>query len=208
MTSATCGGLTRRIDNGRRDAKRRTRSATPCRSLRCPPLKTAGPRSNMGQFSTKFAPVAGSVPGETQHSARIRASARSRKPPISVGRRSTRSSRTRRLPKPRWRPGAHDRKHDRCPAPDQMLTDVVRRRFNVSPSGSQAMGEFDAAGVTLISEQQRHQFGKAMMQMTAVFAEREWSMIRSRLMAGLDHVGAHRWAGMSRMPYGHTCRRS
>jgi DNA invertase Pin-like site-specific DNA recombinase len=59
---------------------------------------------------------------------------------------------------------------------------------------AQAMAELDAAGVALISEQQgvdgTTPFGKAMMQMAIVFAELERSMIRSRVMAGLDRVRA------------------
>jgi DNA invertase Pin-like site-specific DNA recombinase len=56
------------------------------------------------------------------------------------------------------------------------------------------MAELDAAGVALISEQQgvdgTSPFGKAMMQMATVFAELERSMIRSRVIAGLDRVRA------------------
>ena len=54
------------------------------------------------------------------------------------------------------------------------------------------MAELDAAGVARISEQQgidaTGPFGRAMMQMATVFAELERSMIRSRVMAGLDRV--------------------
>jgi DNA invertase Pin-like site-specific DNA recombinase len=95
---------------------------------------------------------------------------------------------------------------DMRPAFDQMLKDAVRRRFDVCLVWSmdrlgrsvlhvaQAMAELDAAGVALISEQQgvdgTTPFGKAMMQMATVFAELERSMIRSRVMAGLDRVRA------------------
>lgn len=93
---------------------------------------------------------------------------------------------------------------DKRPAFDHMLKDAVRRRFDVCLVWSmdrlgrsvlhvaQAMAELDAAGVALISEQQgvdgTSPFGKAMMQMATVFAELERSMIRSRVMAGLDRV--------------------
>src|ERR1700733_1522872 len=93
---------------------------------------------------------------------------------------------------------------DKRPAFDQMLKDAMRRRFDVLLIWSmdrlgrsvlhvaQAMAELDAAGVALISEQQgidgTGPFGRAMMQMATVFAELERSMIRSRVMAGLDRV--------------------
>jgi DNA invertase Pin-like site-specific DNA recombinase len=95
---------------------------------------------------------------------------------------------------------------DKRPAFDQMLKDAMRRRFDVLLVWSmdrlgrsvlhvaQAMAELDAAGVALISEQQgidaTGPFGRAMMQMATVFAELERSMIRSRVMAGLDRVRA------------------
>jgi DNA invertase Pin-like site-specific DNA recombinase len=95
---------------------------------------------------------------------------------------------------------------DKRPAFDQMLKDAMRRRFDVLLIWSmdrlgrsvlhvaQAMAELDAAGVALISEQQgidgTGPFGRAMMQMATVFAELERSMIRSRVVAGLDRVRA------------------
>src|ERR1700688_2292828 len=95
---------------------------------------------------------------------------------------------------------------DKRPAFDQMLKDAMRRRFDVLLIWSmdrlgrsvlhvaQAMAELDAAGVALISEQQgidaTGPFGRAMMQMATVFAELERSMIRSRVMAGIDRVRA------------------
>jgi DNA invertase Pin-like site-specific DNA recombinase len=95
---------------------------------------------------------------------------------------------------------------DKRPAFDQMLKDAMRRRFDVCLVWSmdrlgrsvlhvaQAMAELDAAGVAPISEQQgidaTGPFGRAMMQMATVFAELERSMIRSRVMAGLDRVRA------------------
>jgi DNA invertase Pin-like site-specific DNA recombinase len=95
---------------------------------------------------------------------------------------------------------------DKRSAFEQMLKDAVRRRFDVLLIWSmdrlgrsvlhvaQAMAELDAAGVALISEQQGIDgtglFGRAMMQMATVFAELERSMIRSRVVAGLDRVRA------------------
>ena len=95
---------------------------------------------------------------------------------------------------------------DKRPAFDQMLKDAMRRRFDVCLVWSmdrlgrsvlhvaQAMAELDAAGVALISEQQgidaTGPFGRAMMQMATVFAELERSMIRSRVMAGIDRARA------------------
>jgi DNA invertase Pin-like site-specific DNA recombinase len=107
---------------------------------------------------------------------------------------------------------------DKRPAFDQMLKDAVRRRFDVLLIWSmdrlgrsvlhvaQAMAELDAAGVALISEQQgvdgTTPFGKAMMQMATVFAELERSMIRSRVMAGLDRVRAQGKKSLGRPPIG------
>jgi DNA invertase Pin-like site-specific DNA recombinase len=95
---------------------------------------------------------------------------------------------------------------DKRPAFNQMLKDAMRRRFDVLLVWSmdrlgrsvlhvaQVMAELDAASVALISEQQgidaNGPFGRAMMQMATVFAELERSMIRSRVMAGLDRVRA------------------
>jgi DNA invertase Pin-like site-specific DNA recombinase len=107
---------------------------------------------------------------------------------------------------------------DKRPAFDQMLKDAVRRRFDVLLIWSmdrlgrsvlhvaQAMAELDAAGVALMSEQQgvdgTTPFGKAMMQMATVFAELERSMIRSRVMAGLDRVRAEGKKSLGRPPIG------
>jgi DNA invertase Pin-like site-specific DNA recombinase len=93
---------------------------------------------------------------------------------------------------------------DKRPAFEQMLNDAMRRRFDVLLVWSmdrlgrsvlhvaQAMAELGVAGVALISEQQgidgTGPFGRAMMQMATVFAELERSMIRSRVMGGLDRV--------------------
>jgi DNA invertase Pin-like site-specific DNA recombinase len=107
---------------------------------------------------------------------------------------------------------------DKRPAFDQMLKDATRRRFDVLLIWSmdrlgrsvlhvaQAMAELDAAGVALISEQQgidaTGPFGRAMMQMATVFAELERSMIRSRVMAGLDRVRAEGRKSLGRPPIG------
>jgi DNA invertase Pin-like site-specific DNA recombinase len=107
---------------------------------------------------------------------------------------------------------------EKRPAFDQMLKDAMRRRFDVLLIWSmdrlgrsvlhvaQAMAEMDAAGVALISEQQgidgTGPFGRAMMQMATVFAELERSMIRSRVMAGLDRVRAEGIKKLGRPPVG------
>jgi DNA invertase Pin-like site-specific DNA recombinase len=107
---------------------------------------------------------------------------------------------------------------DKRPAFDQMLKDAVRRRFDVCLVWSmdrlgrsvlhvaQAMAELDAAGVALISEQQgvdgTTPFGRAMMQMATVFAELEKSMVRARVMAGLDRVRAEGRKSLGRPPVG------
>ena len=73
---------------------------------------------------------------------------------------------------------------------------------------AQAMAELDAAGVALIGEQQgidaTGPFGRAMMQMATVFAELERSMIRSRVMAGLDRVRAEGKKTLGRPQVGRT----
>src|ERR1700741_2177907 len=93
---------------------------------------------------------------------------------------------------------------DQRPAFDQMLKDAVRGRFGVLMVWSidrlgrsvlhvaNAMGELDAAGVALYSDQQAidstSPFGKAMIQMACVFGELEREMIRARVVAGLNRV--------------------
>jgi DNA invertase Pin-like site-specific DNA recombinase len=93
---------------------------------------------------------------------------------------------------------------DQRPAFDQMLKDAVRGRFGVLMVWSidrlgrsvlhvaNAMGELDAAGVALYSDQQAidstSPFGKAMIQMACVFGEVEREMIRARVVAGLNRV--------------------
>jgi DNA invertase Pin-like site-specific DNA recombinase len=93
---------------------------------------------------------------------------------------------------------------DQCPAFDQMLKDAVRRRFDVLMVWSidrlgrsvlhvaNALAELDTAGVVLYSDQQAIDSttptGRAMIQMASVFGEQERSIIRSRVLAGLDRV--------------------
>lgn len=107
---------------------------------------------------------------------------------------------------------------DKRPAFDQMLRDAGRRRFDILAVWSidrlgrsvlhvsQAMAELDAAGVALISEQQgidaTGPFGRAMMQMATVFAELERSMIRARVMAGIERVRAENKKSLGRPPVG------
>src|SRR4051812_43439878 len=93
---------------------------------------------------------------------------------------------------------------DKRPAFDQMLKDAVRRRFDVLMVWSidrlgrsvlhvaNALAELDAAGVALYSDQQAIDsttpMGRAMIQMASVFGEQERSIIRERVLAGLDRV--------------------
>ena len=93
---------------------------------------------------------------------------------------------------------------DQRPAFDTMLKDAVRRLFDVLVVWSidrlgrsvlhvaSALAELDAAGVALYSDQQAIDsttpMGRAMIQMASVFGEREKSIIRSRVLAGLDRV--------------------
>src|ERR1700733_4482142 len=95
---------------------------------------------------------------------------------------------------------------DKRPAFDQMLKDAVRRGFDVLIVWSidrlgrsvlhvaNALAELGAAGVALYSNQQAIDsttpMGRAMIQMASVFGEQERSIIRSRVMAGLDRVRA------------------
>ena len=93
---------------------------------------------------------------------------------------------------------------DQRPAFDTMLKDAARRRFDVLMVWSidrlgrsvlhvaNALAELDAAGVALYSDQQAIDsttpMGRAMIQMASVFGEQERSIIRSRVIAGLDRV--------------------
>jgi DNA invertase Pin-like site-specific DNA recombinase len=93
---------------------------------------------------------------------------------------------------------------DKRPAFDAMLKDAVRRRFDILMVWSidrlgrsvlhvaNALAELDAAGVALYSDQQAIDsttpMGRAMIRMASVFGEQERSIIRSRVLAGLDRV--------------------
>jgi DNA invertase Pin-like site-specific DNA recombinase len=95
---------------------------------------------------------------------------------------------------------------DRRPAFDQMLKDAVRRRYDILMCWSidrlgrsvlhvaNALAELDAAGVRLYCDQQgidsSTPMGRAMIQMASVFGEQERSMLRSRVLAGLERVRA------------------
>ena len=83
-----------------------------------------------------------------------------------------------------------------------MLKDAVRRRFDILLVWSidrlsrsvlhvaNALAELDAAGVRLYCDQQGIDsgtpMGRAMIQMASAFGEQERSMLRSRVLAGLD----------------------
>jgi DNA invertase Pin-like site-specific DNA recombinase len=93
---------------------------------------------------------------------------------------------------------------DQRPGFNQMLKDAVRRRFDILMVWSidrlgrsvlhvaNALAELDAAGVRLYCDQQgidsSTPMGRAMIQMASVFGEQERSMLRSRVLAGLDRV--------------------
>jgi DNA invertase Pin-like site-specific DNA recombinase len=93
---------------------------------------------------------------------------------------------------------------DKRPAFDRALKDASRRRYDVLLVWSMdrlgrsvlhvanAMAELDAAGVALYTDKESVDattpHGKAMLQMAVVFAELERSMIRQRVIAGLDRV--------------------
>jgi DNA invertase Pin-like site-specific DNA recombinase len=87
---------------------------------------------------------------------------------------------------------------------DQMLKDAVRRRFDILMCWSidrlgrsvlhvaTALAELDAASVRLYCDQQgidsSTPMDRAMIPMASVFGEQERSMLRSRVLAGLDRV--------------------
>jgi len=93
---------------------------------------------------------------------------------------------------------------DQRPAFDAMLRDAVRRRFDTLMVWSidrlgrsvlhvaNALAELDAAGVRLYCDREgidsSTPMGRAMIQMASVFGEQERSMLRSRVLAGLDRV--------------------
>ena len=93
---------------------------------------------------------------------------------------------------------------DKRPGFDVMLKDAVRRRFDILMVWSidrlgrsvlhvaNALAELDVVGVRLYCDQQgidsSTSMGRAMIQMASVFGEQERSMLRSRVLAGLDRV--------------------
>lgn len=95
---------------------------------------------------------------------------------------------------------------DQRPAFDAMLRDAVRRRFDILMVRSidrlgrsvlhvaNALAELDAAGIRLYCDQQginsSTPMGRAMVQMASVFAEQERSILRDRVIAGLERVRA------------------
>jgi DNA invertase Pin-like site-specific DNA recombinase len=90
------------------------------------------------------------------------------------------------------------------PAFDAMLRDAVRRRFDTLMVWSidrlgrsvlhvaNALAELDAAGIRLYCDREgidsSTPMGRAMIQMASVFGEQERSMLRSRVLAGLERV--------------------
>jgi DNA invertase Pin-like site-specific DNA recombinase len=112
----------------------------------------------------------------------------------------------------------------RRPAFDKMLEGAVRRKFDVCFVWSmdrlgrsvlhvaQAMAEFDAAGVALVSEQQvidcTTSHGRAMMQMATVFTELEREMIRARVVAGLNRDREQGIKKLGRPPVGRKVEES
>ena len=93
---------------------------------------------------------------------------------------------------------------DQRPAFDQMLKDAVRRRFDILLVWSidrlgrsvlhvaNALAELDAAGIRLYCDQQgidsSTPMGRAMIQMASIFGEQERSILRDRVIAGLNRV--------------------
>jgi DNA invertase Pin-like site-specific DNA recombinase len=95
---------------------------------------------------------------------------------------------------------------DQRPAFDRVLKDAVRRKFDILMVWSidrlgrsvlhvaNALAELDAAGIRLYCDREgidsSTPMGRAMIQMASVFGEQERSMLRSRVLAGLERVRA------------------
>jgi DNA invertase Pin-like site-specific DNA recombinase len=95
---------------------------------------------------------------------------------------------------------------DQRPAFDVMLKDAVGRRYDILMCWSidrlgrsvlhvaNALAELDAAGVRLYCDREgidsSTPMGRAMIQMASVFGEQERSILRSRVLAGLERVRA------------------
>ncbi|RUU14382.1 recombinase family protein [Mesorhizobium sp. USDA-HM6] len=93
---------------------------------------------------------------------------------------------------------------DKRPGYDQLLKDAIRAKFDIAMAWDvsrlgrslaglvQALDDLHSNGVDLYLHQQAIDTttpsGKAMFQMTGVFAEFERSMIRERVKAGLERV--------------------
>src|ERR1700756_2230520 len=93
---------------------------------------------------------------------------------------------------------------DKRPGFDAMLKDATRRRFDVllfwsidrlgrsTAAVTTALEELDQAGVAIYADKEAMDattpHGRAMLQMAAVFAKLERSMIRERVMARLARV--------------------
>ena len=93
---------------------------------------------------------------------------------------------------------------DQHPAFDAMLKDAVRRKFDILMvwsidrlgrsvlNVSNALAELDAAGIRLYCDREgidsSTPMGRAMIQMASVFGEQERSMLRDRVIAGLNRV--------------------
>jgi DNA invertase Pin-like site-specific DNA recombinase len=93
---------------------------------------------------------------------------------------------------------------DQRPAFDLVLKDAVRRRYDILMCWSidrlgrsvlhvaNALAELDAAGIRLYCDREgidsSTPMGRAMIQMASVFGEQERSMLRARVLAGLDRV--------------------
>jgi len=95
---------------------------------------------------------------------------------------------------------------DQRPAFDRALKDAVRRRYDILMCWAidrlgrsvlhvaNALAELDAAGIRLYCDREgidsSTPMGRAMIQMASVFGEQERSILRSRVIAGLERVRA------------------
>ncbi len=93
---------------------------------------------------------------------------------------------------------------DQRPAFDLVLKDAVRRKFDILMVWSidrlgrsvlhvaNALAELDGAGIRLYCDREgidsSTPMGRAMIQMASVFGEQERSILRARVLAGLDRV--------------------
>jgi DNA invertase Pin-like site-specific DNA recombinase len=114
---------------------------------------------------------------------------------------------------------------DQRPAFDLVLKDAVRRKFDILMVWSidrlgrsvlhvaNALAELDGAGIRLYCDREgidsSTPMGRAMIQMASVFGEQERSILRARVLAGLERVrqqgkrlGRPKYPPRSRMPSG------